>query len=235
MPLIDRLREQWRLMRAERARGEESRRQVFAQLEEIKNNERKRIEDIRRIESQQAVEERRQQIQEQAYLLWKADGKPEGKDEYYWELAIEKIKGRNVPTVYKPYYLLERRILEPMDGWISRQAFFTIAAQLAILVAIIAFIGSENTRRNNEVFTAWQTITSAHEQPGSGGRIQALEFLNSRPLRFPWIGWTRDLFSDVKECRIKFIFGRRWKRKTLAGLSNPNAYLVAKPITTAGA
>ncbi|MEN8444491.1 MAG: pentapeptide repeat-containing protein, partial [Cyanobacteria bacterium J06555_13] len=37
----------------------------------------------------------------------------------------------------------------------------------------------------------WQTITSAHEQEGNGGRIQALEFLNASPganwrRRFPW-------------------------------------------------
>lgn len=40
------------------------------------------------------------------------------------------------------------------------------------------------------MFAAWQTITSAHGQSGSGGRIKAIEFLNSRPWRFPWIGFT---------------------------------------------
>ena len=167
MSLVGFLREKWRLMRAERARGEASRQRVFELLRTIRENERKRIEDIKRIEAQQAAEEHRQKVQEEAYLLWEADGKPEGKDDYYWKLATDKVKGKNVPALYKPYYFLEKRILEPMDAWISKQAFFTIAAQLAILAAIIAFIGTEQTRRNNEIFNAWQTITSAEGQSGS--------------------------------------------------------------------
>ena len=180
---------------------------------------------IKGIEAKRQVEEYRQKVEKQAYLLWEADGRHEGRDEYYWRLAVDKVKGKNLFTLYKPYYLLEKRVLEPIDVWISKQAFFTIAAQIAILAAIIAFIGSEQMRRNNEVFTAWQTITSAHDQPGSGGRIRALEFLNSRPLRFPWIWVTIDLFGDEKECKRKLVFGRRWKREPLAGLSTPKAYL----------
>ncbi len=81
MFLISRLRRKWQRMRAERAKGEASRQRVFELLRTIRDNEGKRIEDIRRIEAQQAAEERRQQVQEQAYLLWEADGKPEGKDD----------------------------------------------------------------------------------------------------------------------------------------------------------
>ncbi len=94
------------------------------------------------------------------------------------------------------------------------------------MAAIIAFIGGEEVRRNNEVFAAWTTITTAHEQGGSGGRKRALEFLNSRPLRFPWIWGTIDLFEDGEECKEKLVFGRRWKREPLVGLSAPGAYLV---------
>ena len=184
---------------------------------------------IKEIEAKRQAEEYRQKVQEQAYLLWEADGKPEGRDKYYWMLAIDKIKGKNVPIIYKPYYFLEKCILEPTDKWISRQAFFIIAAQLAILAAIIAFVSSENTRRNNEVFNAWQTITSAEGQSGSGGRIEALEFLNSRPLKFPWIGWTeRGLYWDEgeKKCKLKRLWGLRWERQPLVGLSASNkAYL----------
>ncbi len=113
MSLVGFLREKWRLMRAERARGEASRQRVFELLRTIRENERKRIEDIKRIEAQQAAEEHRQKVQEEAYLLWEADGKPEGKDDYYWKLATDKVKGKNVPALYKPYYFLEKRILEP--------------------------------------------------------------------------------------------------------------------------
>ncbi len=130
-----------------------------------------------------------------------------------------------IPFIYQPYYLLEKRILELAEAWIKRQASISMMSQLAILAAIIAFIGGENTRRNNEVFSAWQTVTSAHGQSGSGGRIEALEFLNSRPLQFPWIGWTgKDWFWDKakKECKFKQLLGLRWERQPLKGLSAPN-------------
>ncbi|MEM6432243.1 MAG: pentapeptide repeat-containing protein [Cyanobacteria bacterium P01_D01_bin.115] len=43
------------------------------------------------------------------------------------------------------------------------------------------YAATEKQRRDEVVFTAWQTITNAEGQPGSGGRIQALEFLNASP------------------------------------------------------
>ena len=67
--------------------------------------------------------------------------------------------------IYQPYYLLEKRILEPVDGWIGKQAFFTILGKLgnlAIVVAVVTFVFGEDVRRNNEVFTAWQTITPSY-------------------------------------------------------------------------
>ena len=190
---------------------------------------RDRDEVIKDIEAKQRTEEERQKIEKQAYLLWEADGKPEGRDDYYWILATDKVKGRNLPTLYKPYYFLEKCILEPIDAWITKQAFFTILGglgNLALVVAVVSFVFGENVRRNNEVFAAWTTITTAYEQPGSGGRVRALEFLNSRPLRFPWIWGTIDFFLDGKECKRKLVFGRRWKRESLTGLSTPKAYLV---------
>ena len=30
-----------------------------------------------------------QEVREQAYLLWEKDGRPEGRDEYYWNRALE--------------------------------------------------------------------------------------------------------------------------------------------------
>ena len=72
-------------------------------------------------------------------------------------------------------------------------------------------------------------ITTAKGQSGSGGRIEALEFLNSRPWRFPWIGWTeKDWYWDERDekCKLKRLIGRRWERQPLVGLSAPNnAYL----------
>ena len=228
MFLISRLRRRWQLMRAERAKGEASRQRVFESLKRARDKERRRIESIRRIKAQQKAEEYKQQVKEEAYLLWEADGKPEGKDDYYWKLAVDKIEEKNLFFIYRIYYLFKKRILEPIDAWISKQAFFTILGrlgELALIVAVVSFVFGENVRRNNEVFAAWTTITTAHEQSGSGGRIRALEFLNSRPLRFPWIWGTIDLFWDGKECKRKLVFGRRWKREPLAGLSARKAYL----------
>ena len=184
------------------------------------------------IEARKYLEE---SIKREAYLLWEADGKPVGKDNYYWTKAIEQIEIKKIPTIYKPYYWLgywlEKRIFEPLYAWIEEQAFFKI------LLLIVTFLGGipfaeyfiEDGKRNNDVFTAWQTITNAEGQSGSGGRIEALEYLNSRPFQFPWIGWTeRDWYWDNigQKCKRKRLLGRRWKRQPLAGLSAPEAYLV---------
>ncbi|MFB2937544.1 pentapeptide repeat-containing protein [Aerosakkonemataceae cyanobacterium BLCC-F154] len=181
----------------------------------------------------EAEKEYRKSIEKEAYLLWEADGKPEGRNDYYWTKAIEEITRKNLPCIYKFYYWLEKRILEPSEAWISKQALFSILERLgylAIIVAVIEFIGGQQVRRNNEVFTAWQTITNvdAEKQSGSGGRKEALEFLNSRPLRFSWIGWTNeDWYWDKQEkkCKQKRLLGQRWPRQSLQGLSAPNAYL----------
>ena len=124
------------------------------------------------------------------------------------------------------------KFLEDIEFLLRKSAFLTILeslSKLAIVVGVIAFIFGENVRRNNEIFTAWQTITSAEGQSGSGGRIEALEFLNSRPLRFPWIGLTeKGWYWDEREkrCKEKRLWGWRWKRQPLIGLSAPNrAYL----------
>ncbi len=111
---------------------------------------------------------------------------------------------------------------------------FTILGKLgnlAIVIAVVSLVFGEDIRHNNQVFNAWQTITSAQGQSGSGGRIEALEFLNSRPLRFPWIGWTKKGWywdRQKQECILKRLRGLRWQRQPLVGLSAPsNAYLVS--------
>lgn len=122
------------------------------------------------------------------------------------------------------------KFLEDIEFLLQKSAFLTILgilSNLAILVAVVAFVFGEEIRRNNEVFSAWQTITSAEGQSGSGGRIEALKFLYSRPLRFPWIGWTYDQVWDkqVQKCEWKTLWGLRWKRQDLVGLSSPQAYI----------
>ncbi|MEH2003901.1 pentapeptide repeat-containing protein [Nostoc sp.] len=81
------------------------------------------------------------------------------------------------------------------------------AVNASVLIGAVTFIASEQQRRDIQVYQAWQVITVAHKQPGSGGRVQALEFLNSEPRRIPW-------------------FWLHWERESLESLEVPNAYLI---------
>ena len=103
------------------------------------------------------------------------------------------IPSQNKHPIFKSFCWTERK-LEAVLAWLQSLAFLKILgiiSNIGILIAICTYIGSEKQRRDDEVLNAWQTITSAHGQPGSGGRIQALEFLNASPganwrRRFPW-------------------------------------------------
>jgi len=89
---------------------------------------------------------------------------------------------------------LEKRLWEPLLAWANAQAILSLLgllSNLGLIVAVVTYIGAEKQRRDAEVLNAWQTITSAYGQSGSGGRIQALEFLNASPganwrRKFPW-------------------------------------------------
>jgi uncharacterized protein YjbI with pentapeptide repeats len=94
--------------------------------------------------------------------------------------------------------------------WQSFKAFLEIlqlVGNLSILFTAVVFVAYERQQRNAEVYQAWQVITAAYDQPGSGGRIEALEFLNSEPRRNPW-------------------FWSKWERQNLTGLAAPKAYLI---------
>ena len=98
--------------------------------------------------------------------------------------------------------------LKEVDDSLEKIALIKILARIehiTIVIVLISFILTEKQRRNAEIYQAWQVITAAYKQPGSGGRKEALEFLNSEPRRFPWIWLT-------------------WERQNLAGLAAPKAY-----------
>ncbi|MGK7887417.1 MAG: pentapeptide repeat-containing protein [Crocosphaera sp.] len=174
-----------------------------------------------------------QKIEQRAYELWEQGGKLENTLNYYREKARQQVKHNLWKKHYNPYYLLEKKILEPGLTWIDKQAFFDILGRLgnlAIVIGVISFIFTEDYRRNAEIFSAWQTITSAEGQSGSGGRIEALHFLNSRPLRLPLIGFTKEYWYWDKwsnECKKTWRLGYRFPRQSLSGLSAPKAYLRA--------
>ena len=81
------------------------------------------------------------------------------------------------------------------------------AVNASVLIGAVTFIAGEQQRRDIQVYQAWQVITMASDQRGSGGRVQALEFLNSEPRRNPW-------------------FWLHWQRESLEKLEVPNAYLI---------
>lgn len=122
--------------------------------------------------------------------------------------------GKHIPLVKQAKFLatfnsFEKR-LEVILDWLKNLAFIEIIqliGNLSILSAAIFVIFNERQQRNTEIYQAWQVITAAYDQPGSGGRIEALEFLNSTPRRIPW-------------------FWLQWEQQSLAGLASQKAYLV---------
>ncbi len=101
----------------------------------------------------------------------------------------------------------DKEMLQENKGiWLVLERIGLLFSFLSIILGVGVFIASEDRQRNAEVYQAWQVITAAHGQTGSGGRKEALEFLNSKPMRNPWFWLT-------------------WSRQSLAGLAAPKAYL----------
>ena len=100
-------------------------------------------------------------------------------------------------SLFKLHQLLiriEKYYWEPLLNWANNQALLSLLGMIGnvgILLVAVTYIGSEKQRREAEIYQAWQVITSAHGQSGSGGRRRALEFLNASPganwrRKFPW-------------------------------------------------
>ncbi|MEL6936042.1 MAG: pentapeptide repeat-containing protein [Cyanobacteria bacterium J06607_17] len=115
-----------------------------------------------------------------------------------WEIAQKIVKNPVRKALYcchRPFIRLEKNTWEPLLAWADNQALLSLlglVGNISLIIVAATYIGSEKQRRNAEVLNAWQTITSAHGQAGSGGRIQSLEFLNASPganwrRKFPWV------------------------------------------------
>ncbi|MEO0853893.1 MAG: hypothetical protein AAFY15_10395, partial [Cyanobacteria bacterium J06648_11] len=61
-----------------------------------------------------------------------------------------------------------------------------ILGSVGIAGAVISFLATQDIRHDRDVFAAWKIIIDAEGHAGNGGRKEAIEFLHSRPLRFPW-------------------------------------------------
>ncbi len=118
---------------------------------------------------------------------------------------------------------LEKKIWEPLLNWANNQALLSLLGligNVGIIIAVVTYIGSEKQRRDAEVRNAWQTITSAYGQPGSGGRIEALEFLNASPganWRWRVLPWLCER-NQRQTPRVWFICFT-WPAESLAGIS----------------
>ena len=131
------------------------------------------------------------------------------------ELSEEEIShlrrsGRYIPPVKLTRWQELKTLFAGVPSLVKDVLSFKTLGQAvnaSVLIGAITFIAGEQQRRDLQVYQAWQVITAAHGQPGSGGRIQALEFLNSTPRRIPWL-WLH------------------WERESLVGLEAPKAYLV---------
>ncbi|NEO42913.1 MAG: pentapeptide repeat-containing protein [Moorea sp. SIO4A3] len=155
-----------------------------------------------------------QKVEEIAYKLYQNRllVKGEGDAEHDWHKAEQIVKNPLTLALFKchqPFISIEKKFLEPVLDYLNRLALLEIlglVGNLSLLVGVIVFIGGEQDRRNAEVYQAWQVVTAAYDQAGSGGRKEALEFLNSRPRRIPWFWLT-------------------WRRQNLDSLQAPKAYL----------
>ena len=155
-----------------------------------------------------------QKVEEIAYKIYQNRllVKGEGDAEHDWHKAEQIVKNPLTLALFKchqPFIRIEKKFLEPVVDYLNRLALLEIlglVGNLSLLVGVIVFIAGEQDRRNAEVYQAWQVVTAAHDQAGSGGRKEALEFLNSRPRRIPWFWLT-------------------WRRQSLDSLQARKAYL----------
>ncbi|MGK7956614.1 MAG: pentapeptide repeat-containing protein [Crocosphaera sp.] len=169
------------------------------------------------------TEREEEKIQLRAFELWQAAQADRGKllfPRSYYELEARKELDalKEKQTTKRPLRRFaawwETTIIEK---WLEDIAFLlknaalldivNLVAGVTIIISLITFLVNERQRRNAEVYQAWQVITAAYDQSGSGGRKEALEFLNSEQRRFPW-------------------FWLKWKRQSLSGLAAPKAFLV---------
>ena len=156
----------------------------------------KKRKSVSRISRDERLRERAEKVAYELYLnrlLLKRQGDAL-KD---WTAAEEIVQNPLKAVLFainRAFIKLEKRTWEPLLAWANNQALLSLLGLIGnagIIIAVLTYVGSEKQRRDAEVLNAWQTITSAHGQAGSGGRIQALEFLNASPganwrRRFPW-------------------------------------------------
>ena len=115
--------------------------------------------------------------------------------------------------------ILFNQIKQSIINRINQVQKFILIGNLYMVIGLVAFMVADEQRRKSEIYQAWQVVSTAHGQKGNGGRIDALEFLNTRPLVFPWVGLTWDKREK------QWLLGWRGEQQTLRGLEVPRAHL----------
>src|SRR6516162_322797 len=80
-----------------------------------------------------------------------------------------------------PFYGVEWA-LQWISYWLGGWAFVEVLeylGTLSLLLAVVAYFSERGNRLKRKHYMAWQVINSAQSKGGSGGRIDALEELNS--------------------------------------------------------
>lgn len=121
MPLIDVAREKWRQWRAEVARGEESRKKIYQQLHD---------------------EARHKDCEKTAYLLWEADGKPEGNGDRYYLAAQKRIKGVRwrLYQLHQPFISLEKKVIDLLARWADRANIFQLFSKISPIIEALGVL-----------------------------------------------------------------------------------------------
>ena len=114
---------------------------------------------------------------------------------------------------------LFNQIKQSIINRINQVQKFILMGNFYVVIGLVAFMVADEQRRKSEIYQAWQVVSTAYGQKGSGGRIEALEFLNTRPIVFPWIGLTWDKREQ------QWLLGWRGEQQPLQGLEAPHAYL----------
>lgn len=150
--------------------------------------------------SREKKKKRHDNINQIAYAIYmtRLSRKQEGNSQLDWELA-EKIASSPLRKILfdsnRHFIRMEKGLWEPLLKWAESLALISLLgliSNIGIIVAVSTYVASEKHRRDAEILNAWQTISSAYGQAGSGGRLHALEFLNASPganwrRKFPWI------------------------------------------------
>ena len=131
-------------------------------------------------------------IRLEAYYLWEADGRPEGRSDYYYHKAMKKRRGL-ARQVMAPFFWLEKKAIEPVSNWMNRADLFNILEKAGILIAVFVFLIEYGERREKAIYEAWSVVNE-----GQGGQsgvvVLALERLHRE--KFSLIG------IDVRETNL---------------------------------